>query len=210
VFAIDLHTHSQASPDGALTLADYERSPLNFVAITDHDRIDFALGAKAKLGAKIIVGEEITTAEGELIGLFLTHAVPPGLSAAQTITAIKKQGGLVYVPHPFETVRKGIQLPTLDAIAKDVDIIETHNGRAVFQNYGCHARAWVKQHKVAAASSSDAHGPYGWNRTYSFITETPTATNLPDLLLKTKKRLNGTVGLGILYPKINRLRRHHA
>ncbi|HSW80914.1 MAG TPA: PHP domain-containing protein [Candidatus Saccharimonas sp.] len=210
MFTIDLHTHSQASPDGALTLADYERSPLDFIAITDHDRIDFALGAKAKLGAKIIVGEEITTRDGELIGLFLTHAIPPKLSATQTITAIKKQGGLVYVPHPFETVRKGVQKPTLDAIAKEVDIIETHNGRAVFQNYGCHARTWVKEHEVAAASSSDAHGPYGWNRTYSFIAAEPTTKNLPDLLRTANKRRNDTVGLGILYPKINRLRRHHA
>lgn len=208
MFTIDLHTHSQASPDGALTLADYERSPLDFIAITDHDRIDFALKAQAKLGNKIIVGEEITTSDGELIGLFLAQAIPPGLTAAQTIAAIKKQGGLVYVPHPFETVRKGVQKATLDAIAKDVDIIETHNGRAIFQNYGCHARAWVKEHKVAAASSSDAHGPYGWNRTYSYIAGRPIADTLPDLLRKTKKRLNGTVGLGILYPKINRLRRH--
>src|SRR5690606_35884246 len=112
-------------------------------AVTDHNTIAFAQELNAKLGAQIVVGEEITAREGEIVGLFLTEKVKPGMSAADTARAIKQQGGLVYIPHPFETVRKGLPLTVLDAIAEDVDIIEIRNGRAVFQNKGKQAEAWA-------------------------------------------------------------------
>jgi predicted metal-dependent phosphoesterase TrpH len=120
---VDLHTHSLASPDGALRAADYTvmlaSGRLNYIAVTDHNRIDFALQLQAQLGPQIIVGEEITTTDGEIIGLYLHEVVPAGLSTLEAVQRIRQQGGLVYVPHPFETVRKGITAATLDTIATD-------------------------------------------------------------------------------------------
>src|SRR5580658_33632 len=101
---IDLHTHSVASPDGGIMADKYreclELGKLDYIAITDHNSIDFALNLRTEFERKIIVGEEILTSEGEIIGLFLSELVPPNLSPIETIELIKRQGGLVYVPHP--------------------------------------------------------------------------------------------------------------
>jgi predicted metal-dependent phosphoesterase TrpH len=208
---IDLHTHSVGSPDGSLTADDYRKilgtSRLDYIAVTDHNTIAFAQKLNAQLGAQIVVGEEITAREGEIVGLFLTEKVKPGMSAADTVAAIKQQGGLVYIPHPFETVRKGLPPATLDAIAKDVDIVEIHNGRAFFQNKSKQAESWAAQHHVPGAASSDAHGWHGWGRTYTIVEQTPTRATLTKLLT-TAAYHTGSPGLrGLLYPKLNRIRR---
>jgi predicted metal-dependent phosphoesterase TrpH len=210
-YAIDLHTHSIASPDGSLSADDYRsilgQGRLQFIAVTDHNTVDFALQLRQTLGEHIIIGEEITTGEGEIIGLYLQQTIPPTATAKQAVKAIQAQGGLVYVPHPFETVRHGISTQTLEKIALDVDIIEVHNGRAIFQNFSSEALAWAKAHSVSGAASSDAHGRVGWGRTCSIINEIPTAQNLAGLL--GFARLNrGFVGArGVMYPKINRIRK---
>ncbi len=207
---IDLHTHSVASPDGALKIKDYaaalEHAKLDYIAITDHDHIAFALEAQKILGDRIIVGEEITTSEGEIIGLYISKLVPSGRSAQETVQDIKKQGGLVYIPHPFETVRKGIPLDVLNKIRNEVDIIEIHNGRAVFQDKGHQAAAWAEKYQIAAASSSDAHGRFGWTKTYTRIHTVPTPHNLTQTSLSSEY-VNRKVGFGILYPKFNRFKK---
>lgn len=208
---IDLHTHSGGSPDGSLDLKAYREmlahGRLDYVAVTDHDSLEMAQKLQEEIGGRIIVGQEITTKEGEIIGLYLTKAVPPHKSAKATVHAIKKQGGLVYIPHPFETVRRGVTLETLDEIAEDVDIIEVYNGRAVFQNMSDQALAWSRLHEVATACSSDAHGRRGWGRTYSLVSDSPTKDNLVTLL-KNATHERETVGwVGLLYPKLNRLRK---
>jgi len=208
---VDLHTHSAASSDGSLREKDYRKmldtGRLDYIAVTDHNTIAFAKKLNAKLGAQIVVGEEIMTRDGEIIGLYLTEKVKPGLSAIETVLAIKQQGGLVYIPHPFETIRKGITLAALNTIAKDVDIIETRNGRAVFQNKGKEAEAWAVQHKVPGAASSDTHGWYGWGRTYSMVEDVPTRANLAKLLTTAAHQVSLPGILGMLYPKLNRIRR---
>jgi predicted metal-dependent phosphoesterase TrpH len=215
-YKADFHTHSNASPDGALTLEHYrqmlERGLLDSIAVTDHNTITNALAIQKALGDAIIVGEEITTVEGEIIGLYLSKAVPPQLSAAETITRIRQQGGIVYIPHPFETVRKGITPESLGRIAQEVDIIEAYNGRAVFQNYSNRALEWAKKYKVAVAAGSDAHGNVGWGRTYTMLTEQPTRQTLIRLLRDANYERSFPGIRGILYPKFNRLRhgRRHA
>lgn len=211
MIAVDLHTHSQGSPDGGLRLKDYKRmlasGVLNAVAITDHDDVSFALSVREVLGDQIIVGEEISTTEGELVGLYLTKRIEAGLSARETAEAIKAMRGLVYVPHPFETVRHGISKDTLDGIAELVDIVEVHNGRAIFQNRGKLAQKWAEENDKAMAASSDAHGWGGWGKTFSVVDEMPRQSTLVSLL-KSASLERGTVGLrGALYPKTNRLRR---
>jgi hypothetical protein len=212
MYKIDLHTHSQSSPDGGLTVTDYERmlagGRLDVVAVTDHNTIDFARELKSKLGEKIIIGEEITTREGELVGLFLQKLVPAGLSAAETAAKIHAQGALVYVPHPFATVRrKGLSAAALDGISDMVDIVEAHNGRAVFQNTGRQAIAWATVHHKAVAAASDAHGKYGWGRTYSLVKNRPTRANLAGQLADAAYQTGFVGARGVLYPKFNRLKK---
>jgi predicted metal-dependent phosphoesterase TrpH len=205
---IDLHTHSIASHDGSLKTEDYRRmldaGQLDCIAVTDHNVISFAKQLNEELGHQIIIGEEISTLDGEIIGLYLQEAIRPGLSAAATVQAIKKQGGLVYIPHPFETVRKGIKKATLDSISKDVDIIETQNGRAIFQNKSEQAIAWATEHKIPGIASSDSHGWHGWGRTYSIVSAIPTRATLVDLLSQAQTRFGSPGIRGVLYPKFNR------
>lgn len=211
MIAVDLHTHSQGSPDGGLRLKDYERmlqsGVLNVIAITDHDDVSFALSVREVLGDQIIVGEEVSTKDGELVGLYLTKRIEPGLSARETAEAIKAMRGLVYVPHPFETVRHGLTKQTLDEIAELVDIVEVHNGRAIFQNRGNLAERWAEANNKVTGSSSDAHGWSGWGKTFTVVEEMPRQSTLVSLLQSAQLQ-RGSVGLrGALYPKANRLRR---
>ena len=208
---IDLHTHSVASHDGSLTEADYRKildsGTLDYIAVTDHNTISFAKELNEKLGAQIVIGEEITTREGEIIGLYLTESVKPGMGAAETVAAIKAQNGLVYIPHPFETIRKGVKIETLDHISIGVDIVETQNGRAVFQNKAKPAEAWAIQHARPRAASSDAHGWHGWGRTYTEVEAMPTRATLTKLLSTATYKVARPGWRGILYPKFNRIRR---
>lgn len=222
MYRVDLHTHSLASPDGALNAAHYRRmldeNGLHYIAVTDHNTTDFAARLHAELGDRIIIGEEITTLDGEIIGLYLRRTIPAGLSLSETVQAIKQQHGLVYVPHPFETVRKGLSLAALDTIADDVDIIEIRNGRALVQNRAAQAEEWANEHGVPGAAGSDSHGWHGWGRTYSTVAGEPTRLALATLLdaAKHHRRLPGV--RGVLYPKVNRLlkraglqkKHHHA
>ena len=109
-YKIDLHTHSIISYDGGITEKQYrkilEMGILDYVAITDHNETRFAGIMQKKFGDKIIIGEEIKTKEGEIIGLFLKKTIASGQSTEETAAAIHLQGGLVYIPHPFETRRK--------------------------------------------------------------------------------------------------------
>jgi len=178
MYKVDLHTHSVASPDGSLTLADYrsmlDSGELDYIAVTDHDSVAWAFQARSELGERLIVGEEISTTEGELIGLFLGAIVPPGLSPVRTAELIRQQGGLVYVPHPFETVRHGLSQTTLAQLAGLVDIVEVFNGRAVAQNKSANAKRWAAERQLAGAASSDAHGRRGWGKTLTVIGLKPT------------------------------------
>lgn len=208
---VDLHTHSSASPDGGITPEEYaealEKGHLDYIAITDHNSIEMAATLHARHGAAIIIGEEITCREGELIGLFLKQVVRPGQTAIATAEEIAHQGGLVYVPHPLETVRKGLPTETLETISKLVDIVEVHNGRAVFQNRGPQAHTWARLHNKPVAASSDAHGGKGLGTTYSVVSKAPNVQNLPDLLLKAHFVVARPPLHTLLYPKYHRARK---
>jgi predicted metal-dependent phosphoesterase TrpH len=211
MYKVDLHSHSVASPDGGISPDQYAKilgsERLDYIAITDHDRVDFALGLQQALGDKIIVGEEITTSEGEMVGLYLKSRVEPGQTALATAHAIRDQGGLVYIPHPFETVRKGMQRGTLDQIAELVDIVEVHNGRALTKKHAVQAAAWAKANGKAGASSSDAHGYRGLGFSYSITTEKPSRGSLVEILKMTNLAHRRAPFYTLLYPKFNRLKK---
>lgn len=211
MYKIDLHTHSAASPDGGVTLKQYEQvlesGLLDVIAITDHNHIDFALHAQKQLGDKIIVGEEIMTTHGEIVGLYLTERVEPGLSPIDTIKHIKDQGGLVYIPHPFETVRKGLHPEILETLIGQIDIMEVCNGRAFMQNRSAQAVIWAKLNKVVGAASSDAHGVRGLSKTYTQVSELPARDTLMTTLLTGIPKTDRPSVRALLYPKYHRIRK---
>lgn len=211
MLTIDLHTHSDLSPDGGIKREDYvqviENELLNYVAITDHNSIERAIELSQTLGEHIIVGEEIMTSDGEIIGLFLDKVIEPGQTALETALAIKKQNGFVYIPHPFETVRHGVSETTLDSLAEHVDIVEVHNGRAFFQNRGPKAATWARLHDKVMAASSDAHGRKGLGTTYTSVNDPVAADNLLEQLSKARHTAGRPPLRTLLYPKAHRLRK---
>lgn len=209
MYKVDLHTHSDASPDGGISFEQYvqllDHQILDFIAVTDHNTIDRALELHQALGPKIIVGEEIMTLEGEIIGLFLKKPIVGGQPAADAIQAIKEQGGLVYLPHPFETIRSGLDKHSADALADHIDIVEVYNGRAFMQNRGPEAATWARLNRKVGAASSDAHGIKGVGSAYTSIQETPNAHNLVKLLATGQCAMDRPPLHSLLYPKAHRL-----
>lgn len=160
---VDLHCHTRASFDclsapGAVVKAAGERG-LTHLAITDHDRIDGALEARelAPAGLTVMVGEEVKTADGDLICLFLERAIPPGLSVAETIAAARDQGGLVGIPHPFDRLRGSLLREERLAVLGDrVDWVETHNARVIGQG-NQRAAEFATERGLPGVAVSDAH-----------------------------------------------------
>lgn len=208
---VDFHTHSSDSHDGGISIKQYrnilETGQLDCVAVTDHGKIKTAWQLQDEFGDKVIVGEEIMTEEGEIIGLFLDKPIPSGLSLKKTITLIREQEAIVYVPHPFETIRHGLDEKTLAKHKDAIDIIEACNGRAFLQNYSKQSVVWARLNHVASAASSDAHGIKGIGRTYSLLHETPTKNTLLSLMPSAKLITDRPSFLSLLYPKYNRLRK---
>ncbi len=211
MYKIDLHTHSSASPDGGITIDQYRKALssqlLDFVAVTDHNSIDFALHLRDALGHQVIVGEEILTESGEIIGLFLSEVIAPNQSLKATIHAIKRQGGLVYIPHPFETVRQGLHPKDLDACISDIDIFEVVNGRAFLQNRSQQAAVYAKLNRIPGVASSDAHGFMGLGRTYTTVLKPIDQTNLVSQLAAGIPFTMRPSARALLYPKFNKLKK---
>ncbi|MBI5122508.1 PHP domain-containing protein [Candidatus Roizmanbacteria bacterium] len=206
---IDLHTHSIISPDGAgsITEENFEQlireGVLDCIAITDHNETSFALRLHKKLGDKIIVGEEIMTRDGEMIGLFLSKTISPGLSVSETVKEIHKQGGLVYIPHPFETLRKGLQKDVLGQIVGKIDILEVFNGRGLLRGKTKEATEFARANNLIGAASSDAHGYGGIGKTFSLIRELPTHKTLKILLQQGRLKRKYAPLWSYLYPVLN-------
>jgi predicted metal-dependent phosphoesterase TrpH len=178
---VELHCHTNASFDslanpGAVARAAASRG-LTHLAITDHDRIDAALRLRdsAPADLTIIVGEEIKSADGDLIALFLQEVVPPGLSAVDTIAAVRGQGGLVGVPHPFDGLRGfGRKSGTsLESIAHLVDWVEVHNARVIGGNANEKAAAFAREHDLPGVAASDSHSVIEVGVTYNILTGDP-------------------------------------
>jgi len=160
---VDMHTHSEYSPDSRTPLASQaaaiKAAGLNVVCATDHNTIEGALRLRELAdGFRVIVGEEVSSSDGEIIGLFLDKPVPRGLSAEETIARIHDQGGLVSVPHPFSRNRRfHLRRSALERVWKDVDCIEVFNAREAFTQDNVRAAAFAKEKSLPGAVGSDAH-----------------------------------------------------
>lgn len=211
MYKIDLHTHSIASPDGGISAEQYAHAlstgMLDVIAVTDHNSIDFAIGLQQQLGDRIIVGEEIMTTSGEIIGLYLKERIKSGLSPLETVKQIKEQGGLVYVPHPFESVRKGLHPSVMEELVDYLDIIEICNGRAFLQNRSAQTVIWAKLNHIVGAASSDAHGVRGLGKTYTRTKTLPAENELAEALAHGTPVTERPTMRSLLYPKYHRLRK---
>lgn len=164
---IDCHLHTMWSGDATTTpeeLADaVAASGIDVVCVTDHSTIDgaLALAESGVLGVPVIVGEEMRTTEGELIGLFLTERVPFGLKPAEAVGRIRDQGGIVYVPHPFDPLRHCLRRDALVGLVGDggVDIVETLNGKTSLASLNEEAAEYARVSGLPGGGGSDAHVP---------------------------------------------------
>lgn len=138
---------------------------ITHLAITDHDRIDGALEALEVVateapGLHVIVGQEIRTTAGDLIGVFLRETIPVGLSPAEAIAAVREQGGLVGIAHPYDRFRGSVgrgEVEALDAVAAAVDWIEAWNARILVGDGNIRAAELAHRHGVPGVAVSDAH-----------------------------------------------------
>lgn len=162
MIAIELHAHTDASEDCLVRPRDLARAArargLERVAITDHNTLRGALEARDLDPDLIIVGEEIMTTQGELLGYFLQAEVPPGLSPAETLARLRAQGAVISVSHPFDRLRKGAwREADLAALLPHVDAIEVFNARCVYPDDNARALAFAREHATLGTVGSDAH-----------------------------------------------------
>jgi len=181
---IDLHVHTVYSNDSLTPLRDVlrwaVRRQLGAVAITDHDTIEGACSLSRTSPVPIIVGEEILTQRGEVIGLFLQEEIPPCLSSRETVSLIHQQGGLVYVPHPLDRLRRSaIGYEGLMEIIDEVDIIEALNARVTLGIDNQLAGALARRHGLPCGAGSDAHYGFEVGRAYVEIPALADTYGLP-------------------------------
>mgnify|MGYP001616438780 CR=1 FL=1 len=160
----DLHTHTIASYDSCSTIAQIikrcQKVGINCLAVTDHNEIDGALRMQDQAPFRVIIGEEIFSSEGEVIGLFLKKRIKPGRTLKETVCLIKEQGGVVYLPHPVSGIRKSkLSKTALVEVIDLIDLIELHNARTRSEDK--QDRMWVERivsdYQKTVAVASDAH-----------------------------------------------------
>jgi predicted metal-dependent phosphoesterase TrpH/glycosyltransferase involved in cell wall biosynthesis len=161
----DLHLHTSWSSDCSVEVEDVldhaQAVGLGAIAVTDHNVFGGALEAVELARDRdliVIPGEEVKTdGEGEVIGLFLKEEIPRGMSFTETVAAIKDQGGLVYVPHPFDRLHSIPDAATLHRHLADIDVFEVYNARLLFENYNEEALRFATKYNLVAGAGSDAH-----------------------------------------------------
>jgi predicted metal-dependent phosphoesterase TrpH len=169
---VDCHLHTAASGDAVTSIDDLaervQRLGLDVVCVTDHNVISAAVAAAERdIGARVIVGEEVRTPNGDVIGLFLTERIPYVLPLAQVVSLIRGQGGLVYLPHPFDPGRSSLGEAAVRLCeAGDADIVEAFNAKIEDQDRNDRAARLARQYELPAGAGSDAHDPDGLGAAY--------------------------------------------
>ena len=166
---VDLHMHTDHSHDCATpveSLLETARDRgLGAIAVTEHNEISGAVAAAAiadQYGVKVILGEEVKTAsQGEVIGLFITEKIERGMTLAETVAEIKRQGGLVYVPHPFDRMHAVPDYEHLLPIVDQIDLIEIYNPRVALDTFNEEAARFAAKYRIPAAAGSDSHVTQG-------------------------------------------------
>jgi predicted metal-dependent phosphoesterase TrpH len=170
----DFHIHTRFSRDSILSEDKFIRVALDrgltHVAVTNHNNVEGAMAVRDRVAAlgladqlHVILGEEVSTADGEVVGIFLQRTIPRGLSADETADAIHEQGGLVSIPHPFDPFRGShIRAEPLERLAEagKIDMVEIFNSRVTFQRHNQEAAEFAARHGIPGIACSDSHSSF--------------------------------------------------
>ena len=187
-FKLDLHNHTHFSADGVMTPAQLLKAAkgrgIDFLAVTDHNTVRGALQALALSEAdlslpRVIPGVEVRTAVGEIIGLYVQEDIPRGLPLEKTAALIREQGGLVYLPHPYDVFRRGAVSPAeRERAAGLADMVEVVNGRSLGPRAGRKAGRLAGVLGRPRGAGSDAHRKGEVGRVHILVGERPTRDTL--------------------------------
>lgn len=166
---VDMHSHTLHSGDSTTTIDEVveavTEAGIDVLCVTDHNSIS-GVGQLAQVLeregiCRVIAGEEVRTHAGEIIGLFLSQRIPFGENAMHSARVIREQGGLVYVPHPFDPMRRNISEAALNDLTQAglVDAIEVFNAKTSLQSLNARAQRFATDHDIAQGAGSDAHVP---------------------------------------------------
>jgi predicted metal-dependent phosphoesterase TrpH len=190
-----MHSHTMWSGDSTTTPDELATAVVDagvdVLCITDHNAIKGAVDLLDRLACRVIVGEELRTHAGEIIGLFLEERIPVGVQPDEAARAIRRQGGIVYIPHPYDPMRRNLSEAALDALIDQglVDAIEVINAKTSLRSLNERAASTAAAHGLAAGAGSDAHVPDAIGAAY---VEMPDFDGPHDFLAKL--RLGRTVG----------------
>ena len=169
---VDMHSHTMWSGDSTTTpdeiAAAVDASGIDVLCITDHNAVKGAMELADHLSCRVIVGEELKTHAGEIIGLFLTERVPIGVPPLEAARLIRGQGALVYIPHPFDPMRRNLAEPSMRALADAgmIDAIEVFNAKTSLQSLNRKAAEFAEEYDLAGGAGSDAHVPLALGSAY--------------------------------------------
>lgn len=169
---VDLHSHTMWSGDSTTTPAELldavVASGIDVLCITDHNAIRGALEVAPSMPCRVVIGEELKTHAGEIIGLFLNERIPVGVRPIDAARLIRDQGGLVYIPHPFDPMRRNLDESAMRQLAEAglIDAIEVLNAKTSLQSLNVKAAAFAEEFDLAAGAGSDAHVPHAIGAAY--------------------------------------------
>ncbi len=179
------HVHTIYSGDGRITLEELARranaAGIDTLFITDHNTIEGALRFRERFPEfHTVVGEEIMTTSGEVIGLFLKEKIEPGKGLEQTMAAIREQGGIVVLPHPYDAWRpSSLKADIYETAFSKTDAVEVFNARTFSARHDRRATKDCARHGKLALYGADAHFPEEIGRTTFKLAELPTRENFP-------------------------------
>lgn len=188
----DFHIHNRFSRDSILSEDKFIRVALErgltHVAVTNHNNVEGAIAVRDRAAAlgvderlTVILGEEVSTADGEVVGIFLQRTIPRGLTAAETADEIHAQGGLVSIPHPFDPFRAShIRRRPLEdlAVAGKIDMIEVFNSRVTFSRHNQEAAEFAARHRIPGIACSDSHSAFEVAMSFNALPAFATADEL--------------------------------
>jgi predicted metal-dependent phosphoesterase TrpH len=169
---VDMHSHTMWSGDSTTTPEELEQavveSGIDVLCVTDHNAVRGAQQLAGRLPCRVVIGEELRTHAGEIIGLFLTEHVPFGVSPREAAEQIRHQGGIVYIPHPFDPLRRNLAEPALVELAQAglVDAVEAFNAKTQLGSLQEQASAFAHHHGLPSGAGSDAHVPEALGSAY--------------------------------------------
>ena len=214
MYKTEFHVHTRYSKDSILSfwllILVSKLKKIDTLVITDHNEIKGALKYKEKNkknNIEIIVGEEIFTSKGEIIGINLNKKIEPDLSPEDTIKEIRKQGGIVYIPHPYDEKRYKTVLVEEEIFKNknEIDFIEVHNGRNIKDYFDLKQNEIADKYNLCKIIGSDAHTFFELGRNYILTENKLTSNNIIDNYKNVKFVQKNCINFAHKWTKVARL-----